>query len=131
MVKSAGFLKKLKKIGQLVGKGASWVNKNIVKPLNPVIDTALEFVPGGSAIKSVKDAASKGLDYLDENYFNTPSNQRMQRIVAQGADMMLDTQRSRQDRKYLPYVDFDDTEESSWNPPKRKEYSNPFGTRIN
>ena len=65
MVKSAGFLKKLKKIGNVIGKGATWVNKNILKPLNPILDTALDFVPGGSIIKTVKNGVSKGLDFVD------------------------------------------------------------------
>lgn len=127
MVKSAGFLKKLKKVGQLIGKGASWVNNNIVKPLNPVIDTALDFVPGGGMLKNVKDAASNAIDrYLP----SAPTNKRIQQAVKFGADVALDTQRSKQDRKYGYYDDYSDSEEDYYQPPK-KTYKNPFGTRMN
>ncbi len=100
MVKSAGIFKKLKKLGNLIGKGASWVNNNIVKPLNPIIDTALDFVPGGGAIKTVKNFVSNGLDYLDKSPFNLDSNNTIKGMVTQGADMLLDTQRAPKDRKY-------------------------------
>lgn len=96
MAKSAGILKKLKKVGKLIGKGASWVNNNIVKPLRPVIDTALDFVPGGKIIEPILDGAS---NWLDKNFQTTP-NRRIKDGVRFGADVLLDTQRSKQDRKY-------------------------------
>ena len=104
MARSAGWLKKLKKVGSFLGKGASWINKNVIKPLNPIIDTALDFIPVpgvGGAIKSVKNMASKGLDYLDEKVFKTGENKQIQDIVNKGADMLLDTQRAPRDRKYV------------------------------
>ena len=134
MVKSAGFLKKLKKIGNLIGKGASWVNNNIVKPLKPIINQGVSFAAGamgvpmvGTAINSAIDAGS---NWLDEN-FNTPTNKNIQKIVGYGADLALDTQRPQQDRKYLNFNDYSDEEE--FNPPPRshKAYKNPFGNRIN
>ena len=93
MVKSAGIFKKLKKIGNLIGKGASWVNQNIIKPLNPIIDTALDFVPGGGAIKTAKNVVSKGLDFLGDNVYNTQTDNRIGDTVRYGADFLLDTQR--------------------------------------
>ena len=141
MAKSAGFLKKLKKIGDIIGKGASWVNKNIVKPLNPIIDTALDFVPGGSTIKTVKNFASKGLDYLDDNYYNTEEDDTVQQYVKTGADVLLDTQRSKKDQKYLKYGGMDINKRpfagipNPLNNPLRKliepNYINPFGAPIN
>ena len=125
MVKSAGFLKKLKKLGNLVGKGASWVNKNIIKPLNPVIDTALDFIPYGNVVKGVKNTVTKGLDALD-NIYQTQDNKRIQNLVATGADVVLDTQRSKQDKKYkymYDYVAYGDDSPS--------KYSRPFGQPIN
>ena len=128
MTKSAGFLKKLKKVGQLIGKGASWVNNNIVKPLNPVIDTALDFIPGGDMIKNVKNAASNAIDrYLP----SAPTNKRIQQAVKFSADVALDTQRSKQDRKYGYYDDYDDDSEEDYYQPPKKTYKNPFGTRMN
>ena len=107
MAKSAGFLKKLKQIGNLIGKGASWVNKNIVKPLNPIIDTALDFVPGGGIIKTVKDGVSRGLDYVDEKFYNTQTDNRIQDAVRWGADVALDTQRAPAERRYRnPFGNF-------------------------
>lgn len=101
MVKSAGFLKKLKNIGNLIGKGANWVNKNIIKPLNPIIDTALDFIPYGNTIKHVKNTVTKGLDLLDNwDDFRTTPNRKVQRMVETGGDIFLDTQRSNKDKKY-------------------------------
>lgn len=134
MVKSAGFLKKLKKIGNVIGQGATWVNKNILKPLNPILDTALDFVPGGSIIKTVKNGISKGLDFVDDAFYNTKENKQIQNVVNTGADMLLDTQRAPRDRKYIRYEDED--EYGDYAPPvqpqpQRKIYSNPFGQRLN
>ena len=127
MGKSAGIFKKLKKIGNLIGKGASWVNKNIVKPLNPIIDTALDFIPGGGAIKTAKNFVSKGLDYLGDNVYNTQTNNRIGDTVRYGADVLLDTQRAPRDRKYSNYYESDDEDYA----PQRKTYTNPFGEPIN
>ena len=126
MVKSAGFLKKLKKIGNVIGQGATWINKNILKPLNPILDTALDFVPGGGIIKGVKNGVSKGLDFIDDAFYNTKENKQIQNIVNTGADVLLDTQRAPRDRKYIRYEDDDDQPQ-----PQRKIYSNPFGQRLN
>ena len=101
MVKSGGYLKKLKNLGKLIGKGANWVNQNIVKPLNPLIDTALDFVPYGNTIKNVKNTVTRGLDLLDNvDDFRTTPNRNVQRLVDTGSDIFLDTQRSKRDRKY-------------------------------
>ncbi|WP_458453520.1 hypothetical protein [Methanobrevibacter sp.] len=131
MGKSAGIFKKLKKVGNLIGKGASWVNKNIIKPLNPVIDTALDFVPGGSAIKTAKNFVTKGLDYLGDNVYNTQTNQRIGDTVRYGADVLLDTQRAPKDRKYNFGNYMDDSDDDSSDEPPRKTYNNPFGQPIN
>lgn len=123
MAKSAGFLKKLKKIGGLIGKGASWINKNIVKPLNPVIDTVLDFVPGGGVIKTAKNFVSNAVD----NFLPAAEeNKQVQDIARFGADVALDTQRGPQDRKYIRY----DDEEEYYQPPPRKSYRPPFGQPI-
>ena len=127
MVKSAGIFKKLKNIFKT---GAKWINNNIVKPLNPIIDTALDFVPGGNIIKKVKDGASNLIDKIPgENN----RNERVQRIVAQGADMIMDTQRAPRDRKYFRYNRASEDEyedEQYYNPPPRG-YRKPFGNAIN
>lgn len=136
MAKSAGFLKKLKKIGNLIGKGASWVNNNIVKPLKPIINQGVSFAAGaagvpmvGTAINSAIDAGSK---WLDDNY-GTESNKQIQEITKYGGDILLDTQRSKDDRRYLKYGGIPDPiygdEIISLRP--KKSYSNPFGNRIN
>lgn len=96
MVKSAGFLKKLKKVGQLIGKGASWVNTNIVKPLRPVIDTALDITGLGSVAKPALNMASNWLD----NNFGTTQNKQIQDATRFGADFLLDTQRAPSQKKY-------------------------------
>ena len=126
MVKSAGFLKKLKKIGNLFGKGANWINNNIVKPLNPIIDTALDFVPGGGVIKGIKNTASNFLD----NQYGTNSDNRITNFVSNAGDYFLDTQRlPSEGKKYINYDEYSNEEE--YIPPPRKTYKNPFGKRIN
>ena len=124
MGKSAGFLKRLKKIKDLIGKGSAWVNNNIVKPLNPIIDTALDFVPGGTVIKTVKNAASKFLD----NEYGTEQDDRVAGFVKHTGNYFLDTQRT-------PYERSEYGEASAprayGGVPQPKAYSNPFGQRIN
>ena len=102
MVKSAGFLKKLKKLGNIIGKGVSWVNNNIVKPLNPLLDTALDFVPYGGTIKTVKNTISNGIDQLLPS---APTDNRVQEGVKFMTDFALDSQRSKKDKKYSKYYD--------------------------
>ena len=96
MTKSAGFLKKLKKVGQLVGKGASWVNENVVKPLRPVIDTALDMTGYGSIVKPILNAGS---NWLDSN-FKTEQNDAIKTGITFGKDLFLDTQRAPTQKKY-------------------------------
>ena len=112
MVKSAGFLKKLKKIGQLIGKGAGWVNENVVKPLKPLINQGVNFAAGaagvpmlGTAINSAIDAGSS---WLDSN-FGGQENKQIKDFTRYGVDRIMDTQRA---------------------PPERK-YDNPFTQRLN
>lgn len=95
MVKSAGFLKKMKKIGNIIGQGASWVNNNIVKPLRPIVDTALDMTGFGAA-KPILDVGS---NWLDE-HFGTKSNKQIQDFTKLTADFTLDTQRPSQNKKY-------------------------------
>lgn len=95
MVKSAGFLKKLKKVGQLIGKGASWVNENVVKPLRPVINTALDMTGFGAA-KPILDIGS---NWLDSN-FGTKPDKTFQKGIEIGKDIFLDTQRAPSQKKY-------------------------------
>lgn len=103
MVKSAGFLKKLKKIGQLIGKGAGWVNENVVKPLKPIINQGINFATGaagvpmlGTAINSAIDA---GTNWIDST-FGGKSNKQIQDVTRFGTDLLLDTQRAPSQKKY-------------------------------
>ena len=96
MAKSAGFLKKLKKLGDLIGKGASWINTNVVKPLRPVIDTGLDMLGVGTIAKPAMNLASNWLD----NTFGSTPNKQIQTGINVGADLLLDTQRAPSQRKY-------------------------------
>ena len=99
MTKSAGFLKKLKKVGQLIGKGAGWVNDNVVKPLRPVIDTALDMTGYGSVAKPILNAGSS---FIDKYSGRTPSqNKKWVNALEDVADYALDTQRAPAERKYV------------------------------
>ena len=64
MVKSAGFLKRLKNFGEKVGKGLKWVNTNLIKPNKEKIDELLDFVPYGNYIKKGVDFGSKIVDKI-------------------------------------------------------------------
>ena len=97
MVKSAGFLKKLKKVGQLVGKGVGMVNDNIIKPLRPVIDTGLDMFGFGGA-KKVLDGASNLIDQFSG--YKPSSDDKLKKIIGVGTDFVLDTQRAPSDKKY-------------------------------
>ena len=99
MVKSAGFLKKLKKVGKLIGKGAGWVNDTVVKPLRPVIDTALDMTGYGSVAKPILNAGSS---FLDKYGGRKPEqNKQFVRALENVADFALDTQRAPAERKYV------------------------------
>ena len=98
MVKSAGWLKKLKKVGQLIGKGVGWVNENVVKPLRPVIDTGLDMFGLGGA-KKVLDGASNFIDQYS-GYKPSSSSNTFKNIIAGTADFALDSQRAPSDKKY-------------------------------
>ena len=61
MVKFANWLKRAKKIKDVVGKGASWLNTNIVKPALPVAKKVLEATGYGS----IGNIIEKGSDLVD------------------------------------------------------------------
>lgn len=100
MVKSAGFLKRLKNLKDFVGKGASFINDNIVKPLRPIVDTALDMT-GFGAVKPILDMGS---NFIDETFGNSAStmhnNNRFKKGIELGADIFMDTQRAPKDKKY-------------------------------
>lgn len=103
MVKAAGFLKKLKKVGQLLKKGTGWVNENVVKPLKPVIDTGLDMA-GLSFAKPIVDMGSR---FIDEYSGYKPKDDRIKRFVGTATDIALDTQRAPAERKYInPFANF-------------------------
>ena len=103
MVKSAGIFKKLKKVGNLLGKGASWVNNNIVKPMKPLINQGVNFASSALGVPMVGDALNSALDigsnWLDSN-FGSKSNKQIQNAARFGADLLMDTQKPQQNRKY-------------------------------
>ena len=114
MVKSAGFLKKLKKVKDLIGTGASWVNKNIVKPLRPYIDTGLDMI-GAPWAKKIVDTGSYLIDEWDRRDGRSTSTKAAP-YIQKGVDILMDTQRSDQDKRYGGVM---------------KTYSSPFGNRLN
>lgn len=134
MVKSAGIFKKLKKVGNLLGKGASWVNNNIVKPMKPLINQGISFGASALGVPMAGDALNSALDigsnWLDDK-FGSKSNKQIQNAARFGADLLMDTQRSKNDKKYINYLSYSDDEDEEYISPPRKSYSNPFGKRIN
>ena len=98
MVKSAGWLKKLKKVKDLIGSGASWVNKNVIKPLRPYIDTGLDMI-GAPWAKKIVDVGSNFIDEWDRKDGRN-TNTTAAPYIQRGVDMIMDTQRSEEDKKY-------------------------------
>ena len=98
MVKSAGWLKKLKKVKDLIGSGASWVNKNVIKPLRPYIDTGLDMI-GAPWAKKIVDVGSHFIDEWDKKDGRN-TNTTAVPYIQRGVDMIMDTQRSEEDKKY-------------------------------
>ena len=127
MVKSIGWLKKLKKIGDTIGSGASWINNNIVKPMKPLINQGISFAAGAAGVPmlapAINSAIDAGSNWLDNKY-GTQSNEKYKNIARYGADLLMDSQRLPSDD-----LNYDDPEEYA--PPPRKNYRNPFGARIN
>ena len=100
MGKFAGFLKRLKKVKDVIGKGASWINTNIIKPLNPIVDTALGMIPGaGPALKLVKDGVQ---NYLDKNYA-VNENKRLTNAVGKFGEMMTSLELC---KIFLQFIEF-------------------------
>ena len=99
MGKSAGFLKRLKKLKDFVGKGAGWVNENLLKPMRPVIDTALDMTGYGAPLKKVVDFGSELVDKYS-GYTPNARDRQIKNAVSWGTDVVLDTQRSSTDKKY-------------------------------
>ena len=100
MVNSAGILKRMKKLKDFVGKGASWINNNVVKPLRPVIDTGLDIM-NLSPMKKVIDVGSGLVDKWDE-YDGRKTNIKPRQYIEQGMDYLMDSQRTPSERKYKP-----------------------------
>ena len=99
MGKAAGFLKRLKKVKDFLGNGLSWVNNNIVKPIAPVVKTVLSATGNGHFNKLI-DGGMNLLDRgLEAGGYSSDSN--VAPYVEKGIDIVMDTQRSPNDRKYL------------------------------
>lgn len=97
MVKFAGFLKRAKKLGDVIAKGASWVNKNIVKPILPAAKTVLEATGFGS-VGNVIEKGSNLLDNVLEKQGYTAKDD-ISKYVKFGSEYLLDTQRLPSERR--------------------------------
>ena len=86
-----------KRVKELLGTGISWLNKNVVKPLRPVIDTALDM-SGFSMAKPLVNVGSRYIENVVEPRYNVSS--RASRYIGDGVDMILDSQRYGKDKKY-------------------------------
>lgn len=98
MVKFAGYLKRLKNLNDFVGKGAAWLNTNIIKPLKPLIKQGIEMA-GYGQYSNLIDTASDVVDNYARNK-NLKISPNFGKYVSDGLDIALDTQRSNNDRKY-------------------------------
>lgn len=113
MFKKAGYLKTLKKMKDFFGKGLTWVNNNIVKPLKPIINNALEMTPYGDIGKIALETGSNLIDNFGYNNDPNVGYNNFGKVVEQTSDIIMDSQRAPRDRKY------------------NQKYKNPFGGVIN
>ena len=75
VIKSAGFLKRLKNFGNKFIQGLDWVNDKIVKPVRKVTDPLVGATKWGGLINQGLDFASNTVDYLsDRSRENTNKN---------------------------------------------------------
>lgn len=96
-----GFHKKLKQVGQALGKGISWVNTNIAKPLQGVVEVATDVMGGPSIIPKIYNGVTNGIEMLSKKLGYDPDSTVREKIVDPGIDIMKDTQRLPRDRKYF------------------------------
>lgn len=71
MVKSAGFLKRLKNFGNKFIQGLDWVNDKIVKPVKNTLEPVINTIPYGSTINKVIDWGSNLIDNLADKSSQT------------------------------------------------------------
>ena len=88
-----GFHKKLKQIGQALGKGISWVNTNIAKPLQGVVEVATDVMGGPSIIPKIYNGVTNGIEYVSKKLGYDPDATVRDTIVEPGKEMFIDTQR--------------------------------------
>lgn len=93
MGKSVGWLKKLKKVKDVIGDGLSWVNNNIVKPFRPMIDTGLEMAGYGTIGKTALDFGSGLIDKIG-------SKNNAKDTLEYIGDFILDTQKTPTEKFY-------------------------------
>ena len=98
MVKFANWLKRAKKIKDIVGKGASWLNTNIVKPALPVAKKVLEATGYGS----IGNFIEKGSDLLDNvlEKQGYKAKNDIGKYVKFGSEYLYDTQKLPSQRKH-------------------------------
>ena len=103
MGKAAGVWKKIKAFakttGQKIGKAASWLNENVLKPAGKVIKPVIDIIdPTGLGTK-IYDGVTKVIDYGNEHYGYTPDDSFANTTEFIG-DVVMDTQRTKEDKKY-------------------------------
>ncbi|KAA6370435.1 MAG: hypothetical protein EZS28_034036 [Streblomastix strix] len=60
---AAGIFNKLKKLVQVVGKGVSWMNDKVVKPITPITNAFLSSLgPAGSMVAKGISVGSSAVD---------------------------------------------------------------------
>ena len=82
MGKFAGFLKRVKKIAGL-GSGILGGINDMYKSVNPLVNTAVGFLPGGSFLNQGLDIASNVVDKIQpytKNWINESDHNRIQSI---------------------------------------------------
>ena len=132
-----GFHKKLKQIGQALGKGISWVNTNIAKPLQGVVEVATDVMGGPSIVPKIYNGVTNGIEMLSKKLGYDPDSTIRDSIIEPGKEIFRDTQilpSDRKNKKFLPIagtgngrqlkrrINYDSSESSE----EEDLYENPF-----
>ena len=103
MGKAAGIFKKIKAvaktIGSKLGKAASWLNENVLKPAGKVVKPLLNVVDKTGIGSKIYDGVTKVIDYGNDYYGYTPDDSYANTTEFL-TDVALDSQRSKKDKKY-------------------------------
>ena len=95
-----GIHKKLKAVGNALGKGLSWVNTNVLKPLAPIAKFGMEALGAPSWAGNIYDGVTNIID-KGSKWLGYEPDDTVKNGIETVTDVVLDTQRTKDERKYF------------------------------